>query len=303
VKTLRLAIPLVLAAFTLTCQSDQATAPDDPGIRAAPGGVPGPNPDRGGGGKDDETFALSFDGNDGTYTPDSNALDVRHTFTIEGWIKPGNPLGPADPTILSKWGGGGAASYGVAFDRLKPGHLMMVTHNGVANSKIFSAAPLPADVWQHFAFVFDDGGRSDQGQAWLYIDGVLNNSCGGVLGNCWDGSGPQNRPYMLTPMDSPSILTLGRFAASPTGGFLNHYEGLLDEVRVWNVARSARDIAKKMNKTFNVKKAKGLVAYWRMNEGSGQMAADATSNGHSQQLGSTAGPDADDPTWVSPGKP
>jgi hypothetical protein len=28
VKTLRLAAPLALAAFTLTCQSDQTTAPD-----------------------------------------------------------------------------------------------------------------------------------------------------------------------------------------------------------------------------------------------------------------------------------
>ena len=96
-KTLRLAVPLVLATFTLTCQSDQATAPNDIGIRTAPGGVPGPNPDRGGGGKDgDDSFALSFDGNDGTYTPDSDALDVRHTFTIEGWIKPGNTLGTAE---------------------------------------------------------------------------------------------------------------------------------------------------------------------------------------------------------------
>ncbi len=39
-KSLRLAVPLVLAAFTLTCQGDQTTpvAPDDVGIRAAPGG-------------------------------------------------------------------------------------------------------------------------------------------------------------------------------------------------------------------------------------------------------------------------
>ncbi len=79
-KTLRLAVPLVLAAFMLTCQGDQTTAPDPPDGRFAPGGTPGPNPDRGGGGKDDgASFALSFDGNDGTYTPDSDALDVRHT--------------------------------------------------------------------------------------------------------------------------------------------------------------------------------------------------------------------------------
>ncbi len=180
---------------------------------------------------------------------------------------------------------------------------MMVTHNGTQNSKIFSAAPLPANVWVHFAFVFDDGGQNDQGQAWLYIDGALNNSCGGVLGNCWDGGGPQNLPYLLTPMNSPSILTLGRFAASPTGGFLNHYVGLLDEVRVWNVARTAKQIRQNMNKALNLRKASGLVAYWRMNEGSGQVAADLSGNGHDQQLGNTGGNNAADPAWVSPGKP
>jgi hypothetical protein len=36
VKILRLAVPLVLAAFTLTCQGDQPTAADDTGFRAAP---------------------------------------------------------------------------------------------------------------------------------------------------------------------------------------------------------------------------------------------------------------------------
>ncbi len=46
-KTLRLAVPLVLAAFILTCQGDQTTpvSPDGAGIRAAPGGVPGPKRD------------------------------------------------------------------------------------------------------------------------------------------------------------------------------------------------------------------------------------------------------------------
>jgi hypothetical protein len=265
-------------------------------ISARKGGIPGPPPGHGGGGEDG-TYALSFDGNDGTYTPDSDALDLTHTFTIEGWIKPGNPNATtSDPTILSKWGGGGAASYGVAFDRLKPGgYLVMVTHNGTANSKIFGSTPLQADVWYHFAFVFDDGGQPDQGQTWLYINGALDVSCGGALGNCWDGSGPQNRPYMLTPMNSSSILTLGHYADTPPGGSaFNYYEGLLDEVRVWNVARAARDIAKNYRKTLNTRKADGIVAYWPMDEGTGSVAADASGNGHDQQLYNAPA----DPTWV-----
>jgi hypothetical protein len=300
----------LLVLFTTCNDSPTPLSPASPSPSfAAKCGTPpcgkGPGGDKGGkGGQVAGNFSLRFDGNDGTYTPDSDALDLTHTFTIEGWIKPGNPNATtSDPTILSKWGGGGAASYGVAFDRLKPGHLMMVTHNGTLNSKIFSSAPLPADVWQHFAFVFDDGGQSDQGQAWLYIDGVLNISCGGALGGCWKGTGgdrdPVNRPYLLTPMNSGSILTLGRYAASPTGGFLNYYEGLLDEVRVWNVARTATEIADNMNTEISPK-SNGLVAYWQMNEGRGQTLFDAAQRGrkNDMQLGDSPDADVADPTWA-----
>ncbi len=74
-KTLRLAVPLVLAAFTLTCQRDQTTpvAPDDLGIRAAPGGVPGPNPDR----PAKRAFAYTTGG--GRFAPDVSlfVIDAR----------------------------------------------------------------------------------------------------------------------------------------------------------------------------------------------------------------------------------
>jgi len=45
----------------------------------------------------------------------------------------------------------------------------------------------------------------------------------------------------------------------------------------------------------------GLVGLWHLDEGSGQTAGDATGV-NDGQLGSTAGIDANDPTWVSPGK-
>ncbi len=113
-KTLRLTVPLVLAAFTVTCQSDQTTAPGDPGIRAGRGGVPGPNPDRpgGGGGKEEDgAFALSFDGiAQHASTPDADDLDLTTTWTLEAWIKPSN-VAASFQHIISKWNGDGDASY------------------------------------------------------------------------------------------------------------------------------------------------------------------------------------------------
>jgi hypothetical protein len=45
----------------------------------------------------------------------------------------------------------------------------------------------------------------------------------------------------------------------------------------------------------------GLVVYYRLDEGSGQAVADQTGNGHNGTLGSTAGADTNDPSWVPEG--
>jgi Concanavalin A-like lectin/glucanases superfamily len=45
----------------------------------------------------------------------------------------------------------------------------------------------------------------------------------------------------------------------------------------------------------------GLVAYYRFDEGSGQTLADQSGNGHDGTLGSTAGADTNDPSWVAEG--
>jgi len=183
--------------------------------------------------------------------------------------------------MISKWGLSVSASYIVVLEN--DGRLALVTHDRTptaSNTKLFSAQPLSAAVWQHFAVVFDHG------EATLYLNGAFNNS----------------RTGMNTPSVTTSLVSLGR-ENSPEGFIGKLYRGAIDEVRIWNLARSARDIAKNMNKSLNVKKAKGLVAYWRMNEGSGQVAADASRNGHDMQLGDSNNADGADPTWVSPGKP
>jgi hypothetical protein len=41
----------------------------------------------------------------------------------------------------------------------------------------------------------------------------------------------------------------------------------------------------------------GLIAEWRFDQGSGQTLTDSSGNGHHGQLGTTAGADANDPTW------
>ena len=246
---LRLVLLLILLVFTsavFAACNDVPVAPDDLSISGAKGGVPGPPPGKGGdkGGQVAGNFSLRFDGTQGTETPDSDDLDLTSTFTIEGWIKPTSPAGLGDQGIISKWGLSVSASYIVVFEN--DGRLRLVTHDRTLdpdNTKLYSVQPLSAAVWQHFAFVFDDG------EATFYLNGAFNNS----------------RTGMNTPSVTTSLVSLGR-ENSPEGFIGKLYRGAIDEVRIWNVVRSAKKIDQNYDKEISPK-SKGLVAYWQMNEG------------------------------------
>ena len=77
-------------------------------------------------------------------------------------------------------------------------------------------------------------------------------------------------------------------------GFL---DGKIDEVRVWNYVRTQTEIQEDMNSSL-VGNESGLVAYYRLDEGTGQITADGTSNSFDTTLGSTSGIDTNDPTWI-----
>ena len=78
---------------------------------------------------------------------------------------------------------------------------------------------------------------------------------------------------------------------------LGNFQGLIDEVRVWNVARSEVEIQSAMSTPLSGNEP-GLVGYWKLDEGSGQIAYDSIANGNNGQLGTTPGVDPSDPTWL-----
>jgi len=80
------------------------------------------------------------------------------------------------------------------------------------------------------------------------------------------------------------------------------FNGKIDEVRVWNIARSQSQIQKTMNDTLNQNyyftADSGLVGYWRLNEGDGQFTGDLSVYSNHGILGSTADSDINDPVWI-----
>jgi lysophospholipase L1-like esterase len=130
---------------------------------------------------------------------------------------------------------------------------------------------LTLDQWHHVA------GTYDGATFILYLDGVP------VASAARSGSIAVNANDLL----------IGNFSS-----LARPFDGGIDEVRIWNVARTAGQIMDNMNVELTGAES-GLVAYYSFNEGGGQIAADSTVNGNDGILGTTAGADANDPAWAS----
>ncbi len=111
--------------------------------------------------------------------------------------------------------------------------------------------------WQHFALVSSQSGNFMA----IYQNGLL----------------VTNRTGM-TPLTRGNYnLELG-VLFTPYPSITYYFAGDLDEVRIWNTARSASRIQASMNYSLSGNEA-GLVAYWRFDEGTGTTTADATGHG------------------------
>src|SRR6185369_9914552 len=95
------------------------------------------------------------------------------------------------------------------------------------------------------------------------------------------------------PTASANPLIVGRTSLTNA----QYWTGAIDEVRIWSVMRTAQQIADSYNARLSGSEP-GLVAYWRFDEGAGQVLHDSSTNGHDALLGSSAQADGADPTWV-----
>ena len=81
------------------------------------------------------------------------------------------------------------------------------------------------------------------------------------------------------------------------------FNGLFDELRIWNVARTATQIHDNYNKPVATNDT-GLVGYWKFDEASGTTTADAvTATGHTAHNGTLKANTTAVPTFVTPPTP
>ncbi len=191
--------------------------------------------------------ALSFDGLD-DYVQAGNVPLTNASFTLEAWARR-DSAGTMD-FILGQ--GSPSTSMGLHFGF----HGVLTVSNmfvfGFYNDDLFTTNRYTDTNWHHWAGTYNAGNKA----RCIYRDGILVASNTATAN--YQGSGS---------------LFFGRDAWGTSGMF----RGSIDDVRIWNVARTAEEIKQHVNQPLSGTES-NLVAYWKFDEGSGASAQDATTN-------------------------
>ncbi|HHE47331.1 MAG TPA: hypothetical protein ENL08_06505, partial [Bacteroidetes bacterium] len=83
---------------------------------------------------------------------------------------------------------------------------------------------------------------------------------------------------------------------------VDYYQGIIDELRIWDHARSEEEIGRTMNSLLSGEE-EGLIGYWRFDEGEGQSFEDLSRTGNNGRLGAGNNEEATDPDWVESDAP
>ena len=161
------------------------------------------------------SLAFSQSARQGVLVPDSLSLSLTGHFTLAAWIRP-TVDGTFQPGIIEKWQWDDVAQAPTNgyFLRLDAQERPKVAIYGASTVEVVGPAAVALNRWTHVAATFDGA------QLRLFVDGVERASAAATA----------------PPTDGPAALEIG-------GSSLNRVEGQLDDVRIYERALSASEMA------------------------------------------------------------
>ena len=194
----------------------------------------------------------------------SNSVSAANKVTVETRFRmtttPGSWDSPCGTYHSNSWTDGG---FGLYYNGSTQ-KMNFYIYDYSTNNATASFDPTNTS-WHHLAGTWEQS----TGLILIYLDGAL--------------AGTDNYTGTIGPITS-DIFQIG------AANSLYNWKGQLDEVRVWNVVRSQADIQANMNTQLTGSES-GLIAYYKMEEGSGTSLTD--NSGHSNTGTMTAGV-----TWI-----
>ncbi len=186
--------------------------------------------------------AINLDGVDDYISTSNSGISGLTAFTLEGWIYPtvaAAGIGFFGQNNAIEFGFDGPTSIGAYMGNAVPTTL---TWDWVA-----AGVPFALNTWHHVALTGDGVNTK------LYIDGILRQTLASVPTPDYGVSG-FGFSIGANVWDDPT----------PPGQF---FTGSFDEVRVWNVARTAGEISSSLLTELNPASQIGLINYYTFNQG------------------------------------
>jgi len=221
--------------------------------------------------------ALNFQNSGDYLSIADNSLLKPSNITVEAWVYPTtnfvNWTAIATKTTNGSWSDG----YGLV--KSGTGNIIRFFVNNY-NSGSSGDATLALNTWSHVAGTYDGSTIK------LYVNGTLINSAS----------------YSTPLTNSTQPLLIGRGAGS--NGY--RWIGKIDDIRIYNYARSAEQIRQDMAGTSNPNTSSGSILpqpilHWKLDEGKGTTINDSSSNNYTGTIG-CAGTGCTLPTWKNDGK-
>lgn len=187
--------------------------------------------------------AMNFDGVDDAVITNTPGITGSASRTVEAWIltsKDSQPVsqGGSDQSVIVDWGNTYSGSR-FTFNILWNNAIRLES----AGQGVSGTIPVNDSVWHHVAVVYDNSSSTEKVK--LYVDGVLD-----VVGNITN---------IYTSATNNIRIGMRIDNVKP-------FQGSIDEVRVWNYARTQEEIQATMNQEFCTIPS-SLVAYYDFEEG------------------------------------
>lgn len=200
--------------------------------------------------------------------PDGPNLHLANNMTVEAWIRPDDSVPARNASyLLSKWTLGSGFWLRLAGSR-KPIELQL----GVGDQTLSAPYTAPLDEWAHVAVV------CDRGEVRLFLNGKM-----------------LAKQRLAAPLKANDATLCIGWSVSQEGA---NWRGLIDEVRLWSVARTPEQLRETMRRSL-LGTEPGLVGYWDDEPWHWSPLADLTGNNNDAEFGgSKRSPGKTHPAWA-----
>jgi hypothetical protein len=227
-------------------------------------------------------YALEFSGSDYvTFGQATNELGVT-VFTLEAWVKRAGGGVPMRTGEGGFDGGGGQPKIFPVFTKgmgegdadanKNLNFFLGITETGFIgadfednsggiNHPVWGVTTLAIGTWYHIAATYDE-------QTWrLYLNGVLDKTL--TLSSAFT---PQSESHQH------AALATGLQSSGNTAPASGYFSGMIDEVRIWDVARTQAELFANKDLPISIP-TPNLIGRWGLNEGSALFVNDASGRG------------------------